>query len=514
MDEKPRQQPSITLQQLLTGLPDAQVQGDDRLIIPGVAYHSRQVVPGGVFVALKGAKTDGHRFLSQALAQGARVVVSEESFEPPAGVTSVRVPQARLALAHLSAAFYGHPSHEMVLVGITGTNGKTTTSFLLEAILRAAGYKVGVVGTVNYRVAERVWAAPVTTPESLDLQRLFREMRQMGASHAVLEVSSHALMQHRVDLSRFAAGVFTNLSQDHLDYHRDLDDYFRAKSRLFFEVLRNGAGRHGLAVLNLDDPWGFRLYEQVASPKVSYGHHLESAVRPLSYRYQRQGLEAVLATPLGELAITSSLVGPYNLANIMAAVACALGLGVDPKAVAAGLAGLAGVPGRLERLGPPEGPGVFVDYAHTPDALEQVLAALNSLNFDRIITVFGCGGDRDRTKRPLMGQAAAQGSGLTVVTSDNPRTEDPLAIIGDIERGLEAAGFSRLSPAAARQGERGYLVVPDRREAIHLAVDLANPGDAVLVAGKGHEDYQIWGEDKIHFDDREEALAALKEYQR
>jgi UDP-N-acetylmuramoyl-L-alanyl-D-glutamate--2,6-diaminopimelate ligase len=241
-------------------------------------------------------------------------------------------------------------------VGITGTNGKTTTSFLLEAILRAAGHRVGVVGTVNYRVGERVWPAPVTTPESLDLQRLFREMCRLGVSHAVIEVSSHALMQHRVDVSRFAAGVFTNLSQDHLDYHRDLDDYFRAKSRLFFEILRNGAGRHGLAVLNLDDPWGLRLYDQAPSPKVSYGHHLESAVRPLSYRYQRQGLEAVLATPLGELAITSSLVGPYNLANIMAAVACALGLGVDPQAVTAGLAGLTGVPGRLERLGPPEGP--------------------------------------------------------------------------------------------------------------------------------------------------------------
>lgn len=513
MEEKSGQKPYITLQQLLTGLQDVQVQGDDRLIIPGVAYHSRQVVPGGVFVALKGAKTDGHRFLSQALAQGARVVVSEESFEPPAGVTSVRVPEARLALAHLSAAFYGNPSHELVLVGITGTNGKTTTSFLLEAILREAGYQVGVVGTVNYRVDDRVWPAPVTTPESLDLQRLFREMRRLGVSHAVLEVSSHALMQHRVDLSRFAAGVFTNLSQDHLDYHRDLDDYFRAKSRLFFEVLRNGGGRHGLAVLNLDDPWGLRLYEQVASPKVSYGHHLESAIRPLSYRYQRQGLEAVLATPLGELAITSSLVGPYNLANIMAAVATALGLGVEPAVVAAGVAGLAGVPGRLERLGPPEGPHVFVDYAHTPDALEQVLAALNALNFDRIITVFGCGGDRDRTKRPLMGQAAAQGSRLAIVTSDNPRTEDPLAIIRDIEAGLEAAGCARLSPAAARQGQRGYLVAPDRREAIRLAVELANPGDAVLVAGKGHEDYQIWGEDKIHFDDREEALAALKDCQ-
>jgi UDP-N-acetylmuramoyl-L-alanyl-D-glutamate--2,6-diaminopimelate ligase len=235
-------------------------------------------------------------------------------------------------------------------------------------------------------------------------------------------------------------------------------------------------------------------------------------VRPLSVRYQRHGLEAVLATPAGKLTITSHLVGPYNLANIMAATATALGLGISPAAVAQGLAGLSGVPGRLQRLGPADGPGVFVDYAHTPDALAQVLAALHSLDFGRIITVFGCGGDRDRSKRPLMAQAAARGSGLVVVTSDNPRTEGPLAIIRDIEAGLEEMHWPRLSLTAARRGEQGYLVMPDRREAIRLAVSLADKPDAVLVAGKGHEDYQIWGENRIHFDDREEVLAALKEY--
>ncbi len=501
-----------TLRQLLEALPGAQVRGDDRQPIPGVAYHTQQVVPGGAFVALRGARTDGHRFLAQALAQGARVVVTEEELEPPEGVTVVRVPETRLALAHLSAAFYDHPSRELVLVGITGTNGKTTTSFLLEAILRAAGHRVGVVGTVNYRVEEETWPAPVTTPESLDLQRLLREMRNRGVSHTILEVSSHALIQHRVDAASFKAGVFTNLSQDHLDYHADLEDYFRAKARFFHEILVNGAGAHGLAVLNLDDPRGQHLHERLEVPKLSYGHHAEGAVRPLSYRFQRHGLEALLDTPAGKLPITSRLVGPYNLANIMAAVAAALGLGISPEAVAEGVAGLAGVPGRLERLGPPEGPSVLVDYAHTPDALAQVVAALNSLDFHRLITVFGCGGDRDRTKRPLMGQAAARGSHLVVVTSDNPRTEDPLAIIRDIEVGLEEMGYPRLSLAAARREERGYLVVPDRREAIRLAVDLANRSDAVLVAGKGHENYQIWGETKIHFDDREEALEALQEY--
>jgi len=511
MPEKPGQGRVKTLKQLLRGCKDAQVLGDDRLSIPGLAYHSQQVVPGGVFVALKGTRTDGHRFLAQALAQGARVVVTEQELEPSEGVTVVRVPQARLALAHLSAAFFEHPSRELVLVGITGTNGKTTTSFLLEAILETAGHRVGVVGTVNYRVGEETWPAPVTTPESLDLQRLLREMRARGVSHAILEVSSHALMQHRVDAVSFDAGVFTNLSLDHLDYHEDLDDYFRAKSRLFYEILVNGSGAHGLAVLNLDDPRGRHLQARVEVPTLSYGHHADSAVRPLTHRFQRHGLEALLATPAGELKITSGLVGPYNLANIMAAAAAALGLGVPPEAVVEGIAGLSGVPGRLERLGPPEGPSVFVDYAHTPDALAQVLAALVSLDFDRLITVFGCGGDRDKTKRPLMGQAAARKSHLVVVTSDNPRTEDPLAIIRDIETGLTAMSYPRLTLAAARRGDTGYLTVPDRREAIRLAVDLANSRDAVLVAGKGHENYQIWGETRIHFDDREEALEALQE---
>jgi len=501
-----------TLRQLLDGYQGAIVRGEEDLPIPGLAYHSQQVVPGGLFVALKGTKTDGHHFLNQALERGAKVVVTEQELETPPGVTMVRVPKARQALAHLSAAFYDHPSREMVLVGITGTNGKTTTSFLLEAIFTAAGHRVGVVGTVNYRVGEETWPAPVTTPESLDLQRLLWEMRQRGVSHAVLEVSSHALKQHRVDGLNFAAGVFTNLSQDHLDYHVDLEDYFRAKSRLFLEILKNGSRTGGLAVLNLDDPRGWQLWQQVSLPRLPYGHNPASAVRPVRHHFWRHGLEALLTTPAGELEITSRLVGPYNLANIMAAVAAALGLGLPPEAVSRGIAALSGVPGRLERLGPPEGPSVFVDYAHTPDALAQVLGAMKALDFQRILTVFGCGGDRDRGKRPLMGQAAARRSHLLVVTSDNPRTEEPLAIIRDIEAGLNALRFPRLSLAAARRGEQGYLVVPDRREAIRLAVSLANPGDAVLVAGKGHENYQIWGTEKIHFDDREEVTAALKEH--
>lgn len=500
-----------TLRALLDGLPGCQVLGDAQAPVTGVAYHSREVVPGGLFVALKGCRTDGHLYLDAALTQGARVVVTEQELAPPPGVTVVRVSQARLALAHISAAFYDHPSRELTLVGITGTNGKTSTSYLLEAILSAAGCRVGVVGTVNYRVGDQIWPAPVTTPESLDLQRLLREMRTRGVTHVCLEVSSHALDLRRVDRAAFAAGVFTNLSQDHLDYHRDLDEYFAAKSRLFLEILANGRPCRGLAVLNLDDSRGLLLKDAVPGPVLTYGCHPDSLVRPLSYRYRQDGLEARLITPAGVVEFTSHLVGPFNLANILAAAATALGLGVDLETVARGIAALPGVPGRLERFGPPEGPGVFVDYAHTPVAITQALAALQTLNFSRLTTVFGCGGDRDRTKRPLMAHAAAARSQLVIVTSDNPRTEDPLAIIREIEPGLENRGLPRLTPALAQRGQAGYLVVPDRREAIRLAVSLARPGEAVLVAGKGHEDYQIWGAERRHFDDREEVALALKE---
>jgi len=500
-----------TLRTLLEGLAGAQVTGDVDVPVTGVAYHSREVTPGGLFVALKGCCTDGHLYLAASLDAGARVVVTEQELAPPPGITVVRVPQARLALAHISAAFYGHPSRELTLVGITGTNGKTSTTYILESILNAAGCRVGVVGTVNYRVGESTWPAPVTTPESLDLQRLLREMRTRGVTHVFLEVSSHALDLRRVDGALFAAAVFTNLSQDHLDYHRDLDDYFAAKSRLFVDLLANGRPSPGLAVLNLDDPRGRQLKEAVGDPALTYGLHPDSQVRPLSYRFRQDGLEAHLTTPAGEVSIASRLVGPFNLANVLAAAATALGLGIYPGTVARGIAALSGVPGRLERFGPPAGPGVFVDYAHTPAAVTQALAALETLNFSRLITVFGCGGDRDRKKRPLMGAAAAAGSQLVIVTSDNPRTEDPLAIIREIEPGLEKSGLPRLDAAAARRGESGYLVVPDRREAIRLAVSLARPGEAVLVAGKGHEDYQIWGTERRHFDDREEVAEALRQ---
>ncbi|MGA8573897.1 MAG: UDP-N-acetylmuramoyl-L-alanyl-D-glutamate--2,6-diaminopimelate ligase, partial [Desulfobaccales bacterium] len=357
---------SIPLKRLLAGLEGCLLKGDENLAVTGLAYHSGEVVPGGVFVALKGVRTDGRRFVAEAIANGAAAIVSEQELEVPRGLTNVRVDQARLALAHLSAVFYGHPSRELVLVGITGTNGKTSTSYLLEAILSNAGRQVGVIGTVNYRALSETWPAPVTTPESLDLQRLLRAMRSRGVSHVVMEVSSHALDLRRVDRNAFDAGVFTNFSQDHLDYHRDLDDYFAAKARLFLELLADGGGAPSLAVLNLDDPRGQELRAQVRVPCLTYGCRPQSQVRPLSHRFHPQGIEARLASPAGEVMIDSRLVGPFNLANILAAAATALGLGLSPQEVSRGIAALSGVPGRLERFGPAGGPGVFVDYAHTP----------------------------------------------------------------------------------------------------------------------------------------------------
>lgn len=503
------QQIGKNLAQLLQGLEDLHIRGDAAVPVPGLAYHSGRVEPGQVFVALKGNQTDGHLFITSALEKGARVVVLEEDRQLPPGIVSVRAPDSRKALAHMAAAFYGHPSHDLTVIGITGTNGKTTTSYLLEAIWAASGANVGVIGTVNCRFGAQVRPSPVTTPESLDLQELLGEMRAAAVHCAVMEVSSHALDLQRVHACRFAGAIFTNLSQDHLDYHGDMAAYFAAKSRLFTELLAPNRAPAGLAVINHDDPWGRKLRRLISTPVLTFGFEPGVDVRPDDYTLSPRGIQAKIATPYGRLDVVSPLVGRHNLSNLLAAVAAALGLGIDPEHVVAGLAGITGVDGRLEPVALPGRPLVLVDYAHTPDALHQVLKALRAIKFSRIITVFGCGGDRDRTKRPLMGQAAAQGSDLVIVTSDNPRTEEPLAIIAHIEAGLHELGCRSLTVPDLTAADRGYLVVPDRREAIRLAVEIGRPGDVILLAGKGHETYQILGARRVHFDDREEARAAL-----
>jgi UDP-N-acetylmuramoyl-L-alanyl-D-glutamate--2,6-diaminopimelate ligase len=497
------------LAQLLQGLKILHIRGDVNIPVSGLAYHSGRVRPGNVFVAVKGHQTDGHLYIPKAINNGAQVIVVENGMPIHPGIVQVRTPDTRLALAHMAALLTDHPSHDLTLIGITGTNGKTTTSYILEAIWQAGDDRVGVIGTVNCRFGGRVRPSAVTTPESLDLHLLLKEMQAADVTCAIMEVSSHALDLKRAHACRFAAAVFTNLSQDHLDYHRNMDSYFAAKSLLFTDLLAADRAFAGLAVINRDDTWGRKLLSYLSTPVLTYGFEPEADIWPEKYTLSPQGIQASLATPFGRLEVNSPLVGHYNLANLLAASSTALGLGVDPDQVVTGLAAITGVDGRLEPVSVPGQPLVLVDYAHTPDALTQVLKALQALDFKRIITVFGCGGDRDRTKRPLMGQAVAQGSDLVIITSDNPRTEDPLHIIDHIEAGLKDLDHRHLSVPDVDGAQQGYLVAPDRRQAIRLAVALGNPGDVILLAGKGHETYQILGTRRFHFDDRQEAREAL-----
>jgi len=470
-----------------------------------VTCDSRQVIPGALFFALPGAVRDGGTFAAEAARRGAAAVVAERPVDC-APALLVEVPSARRAMALAAAAFHEHPGRDLALAGITGTNGKTTVSYLVEACARAAGLPTGVIGTITHRYPGVERPASHTTPESTEIQALLDEMRGAGARLAVLEVSSHALAQERAAGLRFAAAGFTNLTRDHLDYHGDMETYFAAKRRLFTELL----APDGVAVVNARDPWGARLADQLGPARTvwRYGTRADDAVAMEEPALSLDGIFGVIRSPRGTVAVHSPLVGAHNVENLLCAAGMALALGVPAEAVERGLGASHGAPGRLERI---EGRGltVFVDYAHTDDALGRALDALRALRPRRLVTVFGCGGDRDRGKRPLMGEVAGLRSELTVVTSDNPRSEDPLAIIDEVLVGLARTGRARLDEAAARAGAAGYLVEPDRRAAIELAVACAHEGDAVLLAGKGHETTQTTGAERRRFDDREEARRAL-----
>ncbi len=461
----------------------------------GVTHDSRRVTPGTVFVALRGLKMDGAEFAQQAIASGAAAIVSERAAESAVDVPWVTVADARLALAHLAAEFNGHPSHQMRVVGITGTNGKTTTGYLVSAILEAAGIKCGLMGTVLYRLGDRDFEATRTTPEASDVQAYMREMLSSGCEACVMEVSSHALALRRVDGIRFAAGIFTNLTRDHLDFHTGMDDYFAAKRRLF-EMLPDDAP----AVLNIDDPRGASLVDFVRRP-ITYGLTKTASVAPGSLSYSLDGLQFDIRSPRGLIRVRSKLVGRPNVYNILAAVAATSALDVPIEAIEQGLERLAGVPGRFEiASSPADDVTVVVDYAHTDDALRNLLETARPVAVRRLITVFGAGGDRDRTKRPLMGMVAARLSDVVVITSDNPRSEDPNRIIDEVKRGADSE---------TRQSGAEVLIRPDRRDAIVHAVGMADPGDVVLVAGKGHEKYQEIGGRTFSFDDVEVAREAL-----
>jgi UDP-N-acetylmuramoyl-L-alanyl-D-glutamate--2,6-diaminopimelate ligase len=501
----------VTLLELFrrAGLPEAAAEAE---LMPGAAgteitavtYDSRQARPGSIFVALQGAHADGGAFVRDAAARGAVAIVSEAAASPSGGAAWVRVSDARLALAGLAAALYGHPSEELTLVGITGTNGKTTTSYLLASIFEAAGVRCGRIGTVGYRIGDRELDAPRTTPEAPDLQRMLREMVTQGCGACVIEASSHALALRRTDRLHFAAAIFTNLTRDHLDFHRDMEDYFVAKRRLF-ELLPET----GVAITNLDDRRGARIAAAARRP-VSYAIEAPADVRPGPLAYSLDGLSFEARTPRGTLRLTSKLVGRPNAYNILAAAAAAMALDVPFSAIEEGIRQLDAVPGRFQVVSAPaDEVRVVVDYAHTDDALKNLLETARTLATARLITVFGCGGDRDRTKRPLMGAVAARLSDLVIVTSDNPRSEDPEQIIDEIKRGITMPA-DRLPP----KGQTGPKITPcltvtDRKAAIDRAIREARAGDLVLVAGKGHEKYQVIGDRVLAFDDVEVARAAL-----
>jgi UDP-N-acetylmuramoyl-L-alanyl-D-glutamate--2,6-diaminopimelate ligase len=465
--------------------------------VTGVSHDSRTVQPGHVFVAVKGVHADGTRFAQQAIDRGAIAVVSEAAAPPGLAGSWVTVTASRYALALLADAFFGHPSGELQVVGITGTNGKTTTAYLLASIFEAARIRCGILGTVAYKIGSELIEATRTTPEAPAVQSLLREMVAAGCGACVMEVSSHALSLRRVDGTSFAAGVFTNLTRDHLDFHADMEEYFRAKRRLF-EMLPAGA----TAIINVDDPRGRGLAESL--PKaLTYSAARKADVTTGPLTFTLEGLAFEIRSPRGAIAIRSPLIGRPNVANILAAAATAVALDLPLDAIEHGVAALEGVPGRFQRVSASDDEvTVIVDYAHTDDALRSALETARPLASGRVIAVFGCGGDRDRTKRPLMGAVAGRLSDLIVVTSDNPRTEDPARIIDEVCRGLAAE-------LRKNNQQQRLLTIPDRREAIDRAIALARPGDFVLIAGKGHEKYQVIGDRVLPFDDVAVAQEAL-----
>ena len=476
--------PPIPLADVVAAVDDAEVRGD-AVLVSDASFDTRDVSPGSLFFCIPGATVDGHDLAGRAVEAGAAALVVERWLDVAA--PQVLVPSVRAAMGPMSAALFGHPAETLTTVGITGTNGKTTTTFLLESILRAAGSTPGVIGTTGARVAGVPLPLARTTPEAPDLHRLLASMRDRGVATVAIEVSSHALAQERVGGMRFDVVAFTNLSQDHLDFHADMESYFRAKASLFTPE------RAARSAIGIDDDHGRRLLAETSIPRLTYGRSPDADVRATDVEVDASGIRF----RVGGMVFASPLRGSFNVDNCLCAVAVARLIGIDDEVAARGIAELAGVPGRLEPVEAGQDFLVVVDYAHTPDSIQTVLAAARDVASGRVIVVFGCGGDRDRAKRPLMGAASTSAADLTVLTSDNPRSEDPLAIIAEIEAG-------------AREGGGPYLVEPDRRAAIRAAIRAASGGDVVVIAGKGHEQGQAFADRTLPFDDRSVAADELR----
>ncbi len=493
------------LRDLLSQVPATVLAGSPDIVVGHVVADSRAVVPGDVFVCLPGYRTEGgevradrHEFVEAAVAAGAAALVVERPVVVPPGVTVVRVPDCWSAVARMACAFYGHPSERLTVIGVTGTSGKTSTTYFVEAVLRAAGLPTARFGTIEHRFGDVAVPVAQTTPEAPELQRLLRRAVDEGFRAVVMEVSSHALELRRVGGVAFDVAVFTNISQDHLNFHPDMHHYLRAKGRLFEEL--GSGGKAATAVVNLDDPQAAHIIAVNRGALLTYGVAGQAQVRAEDVATGLFGSRFRVRTPAGTLAVDTPHLGEFQVHNALAAVAVGVALRIDSESIRRGIAATPPVPGRFELVAAGQDFAVAVDYAHKPDALERLLLSARHLRPRRILTVFGCGGDRDRGKRPLMGRIAASLSDLVVVTSDNPRSEPPTQIIAEIVAGLET-----VAGAASR-----VHVEPERQSAIARAIDAAEPGDLVLIVGKGHEDYQLFGDQRVHFDDREQARLALR----
>jgi UDP-N-acetylmuramoyl-L-alanyl-D-glutamate--2,6-diaminopimelate ligase len=500
----------ITLKELLNGLETESHNTNLDACVKGISYDSRNIKPGYLFVALKGREMDGHDYIPHAIKRGAIAVVSEQDSVDGVdkNIPVFKVANSRKVLSKLAVKYFRYPFEGMNLIGITGTNGKTTTSYILESILEINGRRPGVIGTVNNRYGGETWKASVTTPESLELMGTLRRMSETGVTDVIMEVSSHALDQGRTNDCPFKVVVFTNISRDHLDYHDSMDSYFGSKLLLFKKRDQKANPDSTTAVINADDPKGRELMELSDFPCITYGLSKACDVRAEDVRISKEGIHATMKTPSGMTDIKSKLIGNFNIYNILAASSAALCIGIDLKDVSHGISMLSGVPGRLELVNNKLSKNIAVDYAHTPDALLKVLNAIKPL-YSKIITVFGCGGDRDRGKRRQMGLIAGKNSDFVFITSDNPRTEEPMAIAMEVEKGVRESGLKKYemnfeSPFVMK----GYVVDIDRRSAIRKAISIADENSMILIAGKGHEDYQILGKERIEFDDRKVAAEA------
>ena len=472
---------------LLQGIPTVQLHGNREDDVKGIAYSSRSVNTGYLFAALRGENKDGFHFIPEAITNGATAILSERPKPSEFDVNWIQVQEARKSLALCAANFYHHPTRQLKVIGITGTKGKTTIAYMIESILKAADFLPGVVGTITYRGPGLTMSAERTTPEAPDLQFLLKNMVSQEATHCVMEVSSHSLELDRVTGIEFDVAVFTNLSGEHLDYHQTMERYFEAKKKLFFLPSQ----KKTQAVINTDNAWGKKLIDELHMGAITFGLEANALVRAKEFSHSEQGIDLVIQYPAGKMSLSSALLGRRNLYNILAAVATALVLKVPENKIAEGIASLQGIPGRFEKIPNSYGMNIFVDYAHNDEALRQLLETAKELATKKTIVVFGAGGDRDKSKRPRMGEAAGKLADYSIITSDNPRSEDPLAIISEIERGMK------------KSGSKQYEIIPDRKKAIARAIEIGQPGDYILVAGKGHEDYQIIKDKIIHFSDAE-----------